>query len=245
MKTIKCKNCGASFSDDLAYCPYCGTMNKKGAYGDFRKKFSSIIDSLLGLKDDVQKSVSHIILTSLLRSVLIVLVITGLAFVASRFAKVNYYNDKKYDQEAYEELEWMDEHIDALNDAYERGDYKAIKSLYYENTRAVSGWSLYPSYCIKAEFEDIKSKTRFDYSQLCDMLYFCYFPEYITGRNGMKRIDAAEYEEMREAIYSDLESKGYTRDELKDIYKKCSDSYGYINASELKQYVKEDGNGKL
>ena len=38
------------------------------------------------------------------------------------------------------------------------------------------------------------------------------------------------------------EKKPFT---IKDIYKKCSDSYGYIDGSELKQYVKEDGNGKL
>ncbi|MBO4819655.1 MAG: hypothetical protein J5528_05890 [Firmicutes bacterium] len=245
MKTVKCKNCDASFSDELAYCPYCGTMNKRGAYKDFRAKISSMIDSILGLKEDVQRSVSRIILSSLFRSLIFVLVIAGLAFLVSRFSNVNYYNDKEYDQKAYDEIIWMDEHIDELNEAYEKGDYKAIKTLYYENTRAVSGWSHYPSYCLKSEYETIESETRFDQYQLQRMLYFLYFPEYITGRNGMNYVDRAEYEEMRSAVVSSLHSRGYTDEELETIYDKCSDSYGYINSSDLKEYVKEDGNGKL
>ena len=245
MKTVKCKNCGASFTDDLAYCPYCGTMNKKGAYRDFRLKISSMIDSILGLKDDVQRSVSRIILTSLLRSLVFVVLITGLALFASRFTKVNYYNDKEYDQKAYEEIIWMDEHIDALNKAYENRDYQVIKTLYYENSRAVSGWSRYPSYCLESEYETICGAARFDQYQLQRILYFCYFPEYITGRNGMNYVDEEAYGEMRSAVLSDLAGRGYTEEELKNIYDKCSDSYGYTNASDLKEYVKEDGNGQL
>ncbi|MBO4537736.1 MAG: zinc-ribbon domain-containing protein, partial [Erysipelotrichaceae bacterium] len=32
MKELICKNCGAAYPEDTEYCPYCGTMNKKGAY---------------------------------------------------------------------------------------------------------------------------------------------------------------------------------------------------------------------
>ena len=245
MKTVKCKNCGASFDGDLAYCPYCGTMNKKGAYKDFRLKISSMIDSILGLKEDVQKSVSRIILSSLLRSLIFILVIAGLAFLVSRHTNVNHYNDKEYDQKAYDEIIWMDEHIDQLNEAYENGDYQTIKSLYYSNTRAVSGWSHYPSYCLKSEYAAIGESARFDQYQLQRMLYFIFFPEYTTGRNGMNHVDREEYEEMKAEVLEDLFARGYTEEELKLIYEKCSDSYGYINASDLKEYVKEDGNGKL
>ena len=68
MSIVQCKNCGVGFDGGLSYCPYCGTMNKRGAYAEFRGKISSLIDSMLGLKDNVEKSVSRIVLSSLLRS---------------------------------------------------------------------------------------------------------------------------------------------------------------------------------
>ena len=75
MKKVVCKNCGAQYTDDLAKCPYCGTMHKRGAYRQFRKKISDMIDSMLGLKEKAQASVSRIILLSLLRSALIIAVV--------------------------------------------------------------------------------------------------------------------------------------------------------------------------
>ena len=104
MSKVRCKNCGAVFDAKLSYCPYCGTMNQRGAYAEFRMKISSLIDSMFGLKEDVQKSVSRIILSSLLRSLVIIAAIIGIAFGFSRTAQVNYYNDPEYDQKAYEEL---------------------------------------------------------------------------------------------------------------------------------------------
>ena len=52
IKMMICKNCGGQFPDTLAKCPYCGTMNKKGAYRDFRRKVSAVIDRLLNLKEE-------------------------------------------------------------------------------------------------------------------------------------------------------------------------------------------------
>ncbi len=245
MKTVKCKNCGASFDDDLAQCPYCGTMNKKGAYREFRLKVSDIIDSVLGLKEDVQRSVSSIILNALLRSIVLIALIVGLAFIGSNFAKVNYQNDKEYDQEALDDILWMDEHLDALNEAYENGDYKTVKDLYYDNSSAVRNWNHYPTYCLKSTYSELMNSSRFDAATLQKVLYFFYYPEYFSGYNTMRLIDKEEYGEMCASLLSSMEKRGYTEEELKDIYEKCSDPHGYTEYEKLKQYVKEDGNGQL
>ena len=243
MSTVRCKNCGAIFDTKLSYCPYCGTMNKRGAYAEFRMKISSVIDSLLGLKETVQQSVSRIILSSLLRSLILIAVIIGIAFAFSRTAQVNYYNDPKYDQQTYEELIWMDENLDKLNEAYERGDYKTIEKLYYQQSHAVQSWSHYPSYTLKYAYERLEAEDRLEAYQLQQMMYFIFQPEYYTGYNGMNRVNENEYAEMREALISKLESRGYAFLELEEIYVKCSDSYGYVDGDLLKDYVKEGGNG--
>ena len=243
MSKVLCKNCGAEFDGRRTACPYCGTMNKKGAYADFRAKISALIDSMLGLKDDVERSVSRIVLTSLLRALLIIIVIIGLAATFSRFSKINYRNDKEYDQKAYEELVWIDENLDKLNEAYESGDYKTVAKLYYEQPNAVRSWSLYPSYCVKSAYKKAAEDPYFGVGQLQHMLHFIFNPEYFTGHNGMNRVDADEYAEMRSALIAQLEEKGYSSAELEQIYDKCSDSYGYVSIDLLKEYVKEDGNG--
>ena len=61
----------------------------------------------------------------------------------------------------------------------------------------------------------------------------------------MRLIDKEEYGEMCASLLSSMEKRGYTEEELKDIYEKCADSYGYTEYEKLKQYVKEDGNGQL
>ena len=243
MSKVRCKNCGAVFDAKLSYCPYCGTMNQRGAYAEFRMKISSLIDSMFGLKEDVQKSVSRIILSSLLRSLVIIAVIIGIAFGFSRNAQVNYYNDPEYDQKAYEEIVWMDENLDKLNEAYDHGDYKTIEKMYYQQSSAVQNWSRYPAYTLKSAYEKLEAEERLEVYQLQQMLQFIFYPEYYTGYNGMNRVDENEYAEMRDGLISKLESRGYPYAELEEIYDKCSDSYGYADSSLLKEYVKEGGNG--
>ncbi len=243
MNTVRCKNCGAVFNAKLSYCPYCGTMNKRGAYAEFRMKISSVINAMLGLKEDVQQSVSRIILSSLLRSLILIAVIIGIAFAFSRTAQVNYYNDPKYDQQAYEEIVWMDENLAGLNEAYENGDYKTIEKMYYEQPNAVRNWSHYPTYTLKYAYGKLEAEERLDVYQLQKMMHFIFHPEYYTGYNGMKRVDENEYAAMREALILKLESRGYAFSELEEIYAKHSDSYGYVDSDFLKEYVKEGGNG--
>ena len=243
MSTVRCKNCGAVFRAEQSYCPYCGTMNKRGAYAEFRGKVSSVIDSTLGMKEDVHRSISWIILSSLLRSLILIVVIIGIAFAFSRTAQVNYYNDPENDQEAYEEIVWMDENLDRLNEAYESGDYKTIEKMYYQQPQAVRTWSHYPDYTLKSAYEKLEAEKRLDAYRLQQMMQFIFQPESYTGRNGMNRADQNEYAAMREALIAKLESGGYTYSELEEIYAECSDSYGYVDSSLLKKYVKEGGNG--
>ncbi len=239
MRTVQCKNCGSVFDGRQAYCPYCGTMHKRGAYAEFRDKISSLIDAMLGLKENVEQSVSKIVLSSLLRSLIFIAVIIGIAFVFSRTAQVNYKNDPKYDQQAYEEITWMNDNLAKLNEAYESGDLKAVEKLYYQQPNAVRNWSHYPSYTLKLAYQKIKDEDRFNAYHFQRMLHFIFKPEIFTGYNGMSRVDEAEYTEMRDDLIAGLEKRGYSLSELKDIYEKCADSYGYADSDLLKQYMKE------
>ena len=243
MKQITCNNCGAVFSESLDKCPYCGTMNKKGAYKKFRKKIYDMIDSMLGLKQEAHRSVTRIIFTSLLRSLVMIAAIILLAFFFSRFANVNYYNDREYDEKALEAILWEDENLEKLDEAYRNDDFETIDKLYYENSSAVSRWSHYPSYALKKEFKKISEEEYFNEYDLADALYFLFYPEYFAGYNGMSKVDMEEYELMRGSLLTMLNQKGLSEAKLEEIYREHCDEYGYLRGAELSGYLKEGTNG--
>ena len=240
MKQVTCKNCGAVYNETLAKCPYCGTMNKKGSYRRFREKIVEKIDMLLGLKDEVHHSVSVSILSALLRSVFLIAAVILLAFVLSRFANVNYYTDKEYDLETLEKIEWEEENLDKLDEAFANNDFDTIDKLYYENSRSVSSWIHYPQYMLRREYQYIMEDDELNQYKLQDILYFLFYPDYFAGYNGMKKIDMEEYELQRESIITMMNQKGYTQTRLEEIYRSCSDSYGYISSVDLREYLEAD-----
>ena len=75
MKII-CKNCGGSFDSKLSKCPYCSTMNKKGAYRNYRGSVSDIIDQMFGLKFENFETRRKVVFMAILRGLIIVFVCT-------------------------------------------------------------------------------------------------------------------------------------------------------------------------
>ncbi|MCR4951957.1 MAG: hypothetical protein K6A40_11615 [Solobacterium sp.] len=240
MRQAICKNCGAVFDENLEKCPYCGSMNRRGAYRAFRFKVSGMIDRMLGLRDVVNQSTSRMVLFSFLRSLLLIAVTIGLAFLLARTARVSYYNDPEYDREAYETIVWEDENLEKLDEAYEKNDFKTISSLYVQNSKVVRRWKHYADYEIKKAYQKISEFTTIRSYQLQDVLYFLYFPKnYVPYSNDVKNIDMEQYETMRQSVLSLMADKGYAEQELSDMYQKHADSYGYVHLSDLDAYVKE------
>lgn len=243
MKKIICKNCGGEFSEELDRCPYCSTMNKKGAYKKFRGKVSDIIDQLLGLKVEAEKSVSMIIFTSIIRAILICAVIIGLAFAFSLTRQTNYYNDKSYDERLLNDINWENENISKLNQAYENNDFATIDELYEQNSNVVFNWQHFPSYWMRRTYQNITERLYFDEYVLADHLYFIYYPEYYIQMNRMSEDELNEYEVMKQELIDRLVQMGYRESELKDIYDSNKDEYGYLRSSDLEKYVKGENDG--
>lgn len=240
-----CKNCGGEFDGRRSNCPYCGTMHKAGAYANFRKKISDIIDQLLGIKKEVELSTSQIIIKSIIRGVLLASFFVACAFVVSLFTNVNYYNDRPYDERRLEDIIWQNENIHKLDEAYEKNDLDTIEKLFYENTSVVYKWQHYPSFALKSAYKSINESfdTYFGEYALEQCLYFLYYPDYFARISTMSLEEIEEYETMRDSLINTLVSKGYSESELHNIYEQHKDDYGYLRASELKKYIKGEGNG--
>ncbi|MBQ9046356.1 MAG: zinc ribbon domain-containing protein [Solobacterium sp.] len=240
MKQVHCKNCGAVFSEDLEVCPFCGTMNRKGSYRSFRHKVAGFVDSMLGLKDEVHKSTGMMVLTAFLRSVLLIAVVIGLAFVFAQTARIDAYNDPKTDQHALETILWEDENIEKLDEAYAKDDFETIGVLYVENSNVVRRWSHYADYVLKDQCKNILEYPHFSSYQLQNVLYFLFYPDYYVHGYDIKPADPELYESLRQSVLKMMEEKGYTEQELSEIYNTHADNYGYVKLADLDAYVKKE-----
>ncbi len=242
---VICKNCNGEFSDKLSACPYCGTMHKKGAYANFRKKISDIIDSLLGLKVEVERSTSVIILSAVLRGLLISGFVVGLALINSLFMNTNYYNDKEYDERRLKDIIWQNENISVLDEAYKNNDYETIDKLFRDNSSGVYNWNHYSAYLLKSYYGQLSTGIQdyFDKYVLQDCLYYLYYPDYFVATRKMSSEEYEIYRQDRESIMNMLIEKGYSESELQTIYENNKDEYGYLVASSLEKYVKGEDNG--
>ena len=243
IRMMICKNCGGEFPDTQVKCPYCGTMNKKGAYRDFRLKISAVIDRLLGMKTEAYESVSRMILTSILRSIVMIALCIALAFVCARMTNVNYYNDSRYDKERLEDINWENENIQKLNEAYENHDFETIRKLYYENSSIVSNWEHYASFELLYQYDKLMKKDALTDYDMTDVMYFLYYPEYFIYRYGMSDSEKEEYEENRKNLIEKVENDGYAEEKLAEIYQKCRDSYGYLSYTDVQKALEEVKNG--
>ena len=151
-------------------------------------------------------------------------------------------NDPKYDLETYEDILWEEENIGKLNEALTKNDLETISSLYVQNSRIVRKWPGYPTYCLRKKYQSIMSdmEDHFSAYKFSDVLYFLYYPEYLCEREKLSEDASAEYEEQCQQILAKMQEKGFTEEELSEIYHRHADSYGYLTASDLETYLKED-----
>ena len=243
MKEIVCKNCGAVFSEDLSKCPYCGTMNRPGAYQQFREKAAAFIDQVLGLQEEVEKSLSRMIMQAVLRALLLIAVISLAGILVSLTLNVNYYNDRKYDEEIYKDLIWENDNYANLESAYESDDLETINKLYGENSRVVSHWQHYNSYALKKAYKEIKESNNFEVYTMEKILYFLYYPQYYAYASyqgvRLNEQEQAIYEAQKQDVLQLMASQGYSEEELASLYESCKDSYGYLSYDALRSYLQE------
>ena len=63
VKKIICSSCGAEFEDTLPKCPYCGSLNYKGAEAEYLGKLESMRQDMQQLEQVPEKELQMIFLT--------------------------------------------------------------------------------------------------------------------------------------------------------------------------------------
>ncbi len=128
-KQISCPTCGASFSEELPRCPYCGTMYYKGSEKEYLNKLNDVKDDLEDLSDIGKSEATAAIrkrfkVTMIILAVIIVLL--GGALVLYRIIDNRMYN-RSYEKDYL----WLNEHTPELDAMYNENRYEDLLEYYY------------------------------------------------------------------------------------------------------------------
>lgn len=241
-----CENCGAKFDDELERCPYCGTMNAKGAFKSYRKKLFGIKDNLRKLDDEAYSSLQELIIKSLLKTFVILLICVAIGVVIG-FMLPRTYSDADYEQRIYDEVVWLAENDAALSEALNNRDYATLEALREENYGAFYEWNHYDIYTLigaEEEFDEAVTEALEDINSLdynsfyiADGLCILYNPESIVNVN-FDEEELAIYTDMVNNINEKFLSLGLDAEDTRRLYDECSYEYG-VDSERLSEALSE------
>lgn len=239
-----CRNCGGKFSDELEKCPYCGTMNTKGAFGHYRKRLNKYKDNLGNLNNDAYNSLQELLIKSLVKGVLIVaicvIVGVGIGFILPRG-----YDSPAYEKELYQKIVWLDSKTAELNAAYVNDDLEAIDKLKSDDEGAIYNWEHYDIYTLmdyaedfKAMVEEVKnSDSLMDYNvyRFAYGLELLYNPEAITNFD-LDDEEKQKYQKLVNDVEKGFESLGFSKSDTSRLFESANTKYG-IDGEQLKELL--------
>lgn len=140
---IVCKSCAAEFTDDLPKCPYCGSLNIKGAEAEYMNKLRDVKEDLGELselpeqaqKKEMKKQVKRWGIVAAVAVGIVVLMQVWFLWSQSR------YIDSPAKERA--DMLWLAEHEEELDTLYENNDAEGILEHFYvwcEEENAFSKW---------------------------------------------------------------------------------------------------------
>lgn len=126
-KKIICKSCAAEIDETEPKCPYCGTMNMKGAEAEYMEKLEKVREDMDGL-DHVHAEVSEKIAKKRRKFFKVLFIVAGIyiAFQVIGNSLVQRMEDKRDREEMY----WRLENYPIMNDMYDRGEYEEMYAYY-------------------------------------------------------------------------------------------------------------------
>jgi AraC family transcriptional regulator, L-rhamnose operon regulatory protein RhaS len=140
VKKIICSSCGAEFEDTLPKCPYCGSLNYKGAEAEYLGKLESMRQDMQQLEQVPEKELKKklkkkqkfviklLILLAALAAILAVIVFR-VRYIEPRDARADYL--------------WEKENFPILDRLYQEKDLEALMDFYeqaVEENRTIDRW---------------------------------------------------------------------------------------------------------
>lgn len=141
-----CNSCGGIFEDNLAKCPYCGSMNISGAEAEYMNKLDDVREDMEDLEDVPMEETKKEFRKQgrFLKKIFgVLLVIVGILAIIIGIVE---WNDSSYERKAKKDYLWQQENFPIFDKLYEEGKYQELIEVLYSDKNAekpVWKWSHY------------------------------------------------------------------------------------------------------
>ena len=140
VKKIICSSCGAEFDDTLSKCPYCGSLNYKGAEAEYLGK-------LEGMRQDMQQ-LEQVPETELKKKIrkkkkFVFKILIIIAVLAAVLAAIVFRARYIEPRDAKEDYQWEKENFPILDHLYQEQDFEGLTEFYEQaivEDRLIDRW---------------------------------------------------------------------------------------------------------
>ncbi len=245
-KKIICKSCAAEFSEKLPKCPYCETMNYKGAEAEYLKKLEAVrtdMESLEEIPKKAQKKELRKQIHFWLKVIVGVMLVIGLLF------GFIYWQESRYDRDERADFLWVQKNVPMLDALYDKEAYTQLQDLYYayEEDAPVWKWEHYDFLSIYNQIDWAgetlqrqKAGYEPDEAEYVSLFYTLWVIKGIDYKEGIDGEEIARLEQLSGDIRSDLEACFDMREEEQKLFEeKLQEYFGFVPFDDCERYIKE------
>lgn len=248
---MRCNSCGGIFEDNLAKCPYCGSMNIGGAEAEYMDKLDDVREDMEDLEDVPMEETRKEFVKQgrfLKKTFGILLIIVGIIAV---IIGVEEWNGSAYEREAKKDYLWQQENFPIFDKLYEEGKYRELIEVLYSDQNAkkpVWKWSHYKfvgAYFATENLADILEEESLGTSKMEILDYEAILNTELTVMGFLQ--DEKNPEEDKEILMKyakqalqDFEERWNMTPEEKDTYiNTVIKNGGYISFEDCKLFVQK------
>ena len=140
-KKIVCSSCGAEFDDTLPKCPYCGSLNYKGAEAEYLGKLEGMRQDMQQLEQVPERELKEKLKK---KRKFVVKIFIVAAVLAAVFAVIMFFRGRYIEQrDAKADYQWQKENFPILDRLYQERDLEALMDFYeqaVEENRTIDRW---------------------------------------------------------------------------------------------------------
>ena len=242
---IICSSCGAEFEDTLPKCPYCGSLNYKGAEAEYLGKLEGVRRDMQQLEQVPEKELKKKIKKKKKFVFQILLMIAALAAILAVIVfRVQYIEPR----DARADYLWEKENFPILDRLYQEKDLEALMDFYEQaviEDRVINRWEHSGIFTRLMSCQNAREylaleqsgETLRDYqeTQLLDDYWILRGLEYSGGMSEEDKEYIRPY--VEETLNSLADRYTFTAEEEKKFEDSLRNNYGYPRYEDCKEYI--------
>ena len=246
-KKIICSSCGGEFEDTLPKCPYCSSLNYKGAELEYLEKLEDVRSDVEELGAVPEREVKKE-LRKQGRFVLKVLLVV--AAILAVFVGLYIWDELKYARDPQADYAWKQENYPIMNELYAQGKYEelvAFRKEAYTQNAPLYEWE-HREFCdimeVVLELEDIwKREAAGEPLVDSDYMSLLYREWNLTGEDWKGNLSEEEIEillPMIRTVQEDFEGRWeFTEEQRAEFEEARRENYGIVPYKLCDKYVEQ------